>query len=204
MVAGQGSDGGGPVGQDQARRLAHWFRARGLCVPKSALAGCFVGSGAEHETYFDTAGSLAVKLTHDGRFGHCLREDGGIATPFDYLQRLAWHNELFGDDVLLHGLLENSAGLRLVTSQPWIVSHPDKLSPSQTEIDAFLSEFGFQRSSAYPDGYIYYNAEADLVIGDAQPANLLLDGDGVIRPIDLVIARPGPVLRQKLLLAARL
>lgn len=194
----QGTDGCRAGGADQARRLEQWLRAEGLCVPKSAFAGGFVGAGAEHETYVDVVGGFAVKLTHDGRFGHCLRREGAIATPIDYLQRLAWHNELFGDDISLHGVLENSAGLRLVSSQPWIVSNPVRLTPTQEEIDVFMADFGFTRSRCYPDGFIYFNPSAGLVIGDAQPTNLLLDETGIIRPIDLVIAAPDDEFRVKL------
>lgn len=190
LGAGEAADSSHLGRQEQIRWIESWLRARGLCVPKSAFASGFVGAGAEHETYFDPLGGVAVKLTHDGRFGHCLREEGSVSTPLDYLRRLAWHNELFGDDIVLHGMLENSAGLRLVTSQTWITSPPAKLSPSQPEIDAFLGEFGFVRSQLYPEGYVYYNQAAQLIIGDAQPANLLLDTDGNIRPIDLVIAIP--------------
>lgn len=86
-----------------------------------------------------------------------------------------------------------------MSSQSWIVSHPDKLSPTQREIDAFLEAFGFRRSVLYPDGFIYYSADLDLVVGDAQPANLLLDEEGFIRPIDLVIAQPSSPFRQRLL-----
>jgi hypothetical protein len=92
--------------------------------------------------------------------------------------------------LFLRKRLEHSAGLRLVTSQSWIASPPAKLSPSQREIDAFLGEFGFIRSRLYPEGYVYFNQAARLIIGDAQPANLLLDTEGNIRPIDLVIAIP--------------
>lgn len=199
LFAGEASNGSSLGRKEQVGQLEDWLGTRGLRVPKAAIEGRFVGSGAEHETYFDRSGGVAIKVTHDGRFGHCLREEGAISTPFDYLRRLAWHNELFGDDILLHGLLDCSAGLRLVSSQSWIVSHPHKLSPTQGEIDAFLEAFGFRRSALYPDGFIYYSADLDLVIGDAQPANLLMDEDGVIRPIDLVIAQPSLPFRQRLL-----
>lgn len=199
LGAGETSDRGGLGRQEQSGRLEDWFKSRGLCVPKSALECGFVGAGAEHETYFDAIGGVAVKVTHDGRFGHCLRYEGAVATPFDYLRRLAWHNELFGDDILLHGPLERSAGLRLVSSQTWISSNPAKLSPTQAEIDAFLAEFGFTRSQAYPDGFIYFNEASGLVLGDAQPANLLRDVTGVIRPIDIVISEPAPEFLEKLL-----
>jgi hypothetical protein len=199
LGAGEGTDRCSAGRQEQARLLEDWCRTRRLCIPKSALEIGFVGAGAEHETYFDVSGYLAVKITHDGGFGHCLREEGAISTPFEYLQHLAWHNELFGDDIQFHGILLESAGLRLVSSQSWIVSHPAKLSPIQSEIDAFLSEFGFDRSTAYPEGFIYFNPSSGLVIGDAQPANLLLDREGVIRPIDLVIAEPSEAFRQRLL-----
>lgn len=198
LQRGQGTDGGSSGGPDQAEWLEQWLRAEGLCVPKSAFAGGFVGAGAEHETYVDVIGGCAVKLTHDGRFGHCLRREGAVSTPMDYLRRLAWHNELFGDDIMLHGFLGNSAGLRLVSSQPWIISNPARLTPTQDEIDAFLADFGFTRSRRYLDGFIYFNPEAGLVIGDAQPTNLLLDETGTIRPIDLVIAEPEEDFRLKL------
>lgn len=196
LCTGQGTDLRRLSRADQIRRLEDWLQSQGLCVPKQAFAQGFVGAGAEHETFIDTVGGCAIKLTHDGRFGHCLRSETATATPLDYLKRLAWHNELFGDDLRLHGFLLNTAGLRLVTSQPWIVSHPLKLVPTQEEIDEFLALFGFDRAKSYPDGYIYFNPEARLVIGDAQPTNLLLDIDGNIRPIDLVIAEPDePFLR---------
>lgn len=201
LGAGEAANRSGLGRQEQIGRLESWLCTRGLRVPKSALEAGFVGAGAEHETYFDPVDGVAVKLTHDGRFGHCLRDEGAVATPFDYLQRLAWHNELFGDDIVLHGLLENTAGIRLVTSQSWIESHPSKLSPTQAEIDIFLSEFGFQRSPLYPNGFIYFNRETGLVIGDAQPTNLLLDREGVIHPIDLVISAPSDPFRQRLLSA---
>lgn len=198
LGSGQMPDGCYFSRQEQARRLMSWFQSRGLSIPKSALERGFVGGGAEHETYFDPTGGVAVKVTHDDRFGHCLRAEGAVSTPLDYLRRLAWHNELFGDDILIHGFLENSAGLRLVTSQTWITTHPSKLSPTQQEIDAFLEEFGFYRSCAYPEGFIYFNTLSGMVIGDAQPSNLLRDINGVIRPIDLVIAEPDGELTQKL------
>jgi hypothetical protein len=104
LAGSEASDGCDLGRQEQIRRVESWLRARGLCVPKSAFNTGFVGAGAEHETFFDPLGGVAVKLTHDGRFGHCLREEGAISTPFDYLLRLAYHNELFGDDIALHGL----------------------------------------------------------------------------------------------------
>jgi hypothetical protein len=128
LVAIQGADDGSSSGTHQARRIDAWFRTQGLCIPKSTFKNGFVGSGAKHETYFDQVGQLAVKLTHDGRFGHCLRAEGALSTPIDYFRRLAWHNTLFGDDIQIHGVVRDSAGVRFVSSQPWIVSHPEKLS----------------------------------------------------------------------------
>jgi hypothetical protein len=157
----QESNGGHFGGRDQAEKLQEWFQTQSLCLPKSAFAHGRVGAGAEHETFVDIEGGCAVKLTHDGRFGHCLRAEGSISTPMDYLLRLDWHNDLFGDDIRVHGFLMNSAGLRLVTTQPWIVSHPEQLSPTQEQIDQFLQLFGFIRSIAFPEGYIYYNPQAN-------------------------------------------
>jgi hypothetical protein len=195
------ADSGGFGRQQQIDALELWLRDASLCVPKQALDAIFVGAGAEHSTFFDVADGVAFKVTFDGRFGHCLRDEGAIATPLDYLERLALHNELFADDILLHGLLESSSGMRLVSSQPWIVAPIEQPSPAQEDIDLFLGEFGFVRSGAFPDGFVYFNAEADLVIGDAQPANVLIDEAGVLHPIDLVIARPAARFRERLVAA---
>ena len=63
LGAGQSPDGCGLGRKEQARNLEHWLSARGLGIPKSSLEIGFVGAGAEHETYFDTSGHVAVKLT---------------------------------------------------------------------------------------------------------------------------------------------
>lgn len=104
LCPGKNPDFARAGGREQARRLETWCRARGLGVSRASFGARFVGAGAEHETYVDTEGGHAFKFTHDGRFGHCLRDEGAVATPLDYLRRLAWHNELFGDDIRLHGV----------------------------------------------------------------------------------------------------
>lgn len=201
LCSGEKADRAGAGDGGQIGRLRTWCQAQGLRVPKSALELRLVGAGAEHEVYFDEQGQRAWKVTHDYRFGHGLKEEGVLATPMDYLERLQWQNELFGDDIIFHGLLESSAGSRLVSSQSWVTGMPGRPVATQEMIDAFLADFGFARSTRYPDGYIYYSSAMNLVIGDAQPSNVLLDENGVLRPIDLVIAKPSSKFALQLMFA---
>lgn len=70
-------------------------------------------NGAEHDAFFDPATGRVIKLTQPGEYG---ASEGLV----EYLQRMAWANELFEDDILVEGWLRypNEPAPRLVTSQP--------------------------------------------------------------------------------------
>ena len=57
-------------------------------------AGLEHRNGAEHHVFFDPATRRVIKLTMPGEFGAW----GGLE---EYLQRMAWVNEFFDDDVLI-------------------------------------------------------------------------------------------------------
>jgi hypothetical protein len=81
-----------------------------------------VSQGAEHVVYHDERRRLAIKATHPDCFGHSMRNEGLAAGPVEYLQRLGWHNALFGDDIRVLGVACSEDSLEIITSQPWIVS----------------------------------------------------------------------------------
>lgn len=104
-------------------------------------AGLKHRNGAEHNAFFDPAARRVIKLTMPGEFGAW----GGLE---DYLQRLAWVNELFDDEVLIEGWLRypNEEHPRLVTSQPWYRVNPERPEPNLTQIDAYMWRTGFLKA----------------------------------------------------------
>lgn len=100
--------------------LRFWTEEAGLFLNEGALQGLRpVTSGAEHEVFFDAANNAAVKLTRAGSYGHSLIEEGRSALPSEYLLRLHYQNELFGDCIRLVGALGGETSLRLPTIAPF-------------------------------------------------------------------------------------
>ncbi len=192
--------GGGRLGAEKAC-LLDWLRRHDLLVENHFLNKLRpVSSGAEHVVYHDAERRRAIKITHPNRFGHSVYdESGGGATPLEYLRRLAYHNVLFGDDIRLIGAHLDENALEIISSQPWIVSHPETPVPGQAAVDEYLASLGFVRSDLFPFGFYFYNRANGLAVADAQPNNILVGTDGRLAPIDLVIGRPGPALLRRLL-----
>ena len=138
-------------------------------------------NGAEHDVRFDPATGRVIKLTQPGEFGAW----GGLE---EYVQRLAWANEFFGDDMCIEGWLRypNEPAPRLVTSQPWYRVNPARPEPTLAEIDAYMWRSGWLK--AYDGAWIH--AQREIVISDAVSKNFVLDVAGHVHPIDLIILAP--------------
>lgn len=138
-------------------------------------------NGAEHDAFFDPVTGRVIKLTQPGEFGSW----GGLP---EYLQRLAWANEFFEDDLLVEGWLRypNEPAPRLVTSQPWYRVNPQRPEPILAEIDQYMARMGWLK--AYDGAWIHRDRE--IVISDALPKNFVVDVAGYIQPIDLIIITP--------------
>ncbi len=109
-----------------------------------------VAEGAEHCVFHDPVRAVAVKATHVNRFGHSAFGEGVPATLLEYLDRLAMQNLLFGDDIRIEGVAFDEGQMEIITTQPWIVAHPDAPTASQPEIDAYFAEFGFRKVESQP------------------------------------------------------
>lgn len=94
-----------------------------------------VASGAEHDAFFAEETQSAMKITRDGRFGHSLEGEGLSALPSEYLRRLVYHNELFGDRIAVCGVIVAENSLQ----QPWIKSAFARPVPEQDEIDEYFA-----------------------------------------------------------------
>jgi hypothetical protein len=156
-----------------------------------------VSSGAEHSVFHDQCGGLAVKATHPNKFGHSAREEGTVATPLEYLRRLAWHNALFGDDIRFLGVTYMEGNIEVVTSQPWIVAD-ERHFITVEEIDAYFERLGFIHVELAPDVPLYYNPLLQVLVADAHERNVLLSEDGHLVPIDVVVGNPSESLRNRL------
>jgi len=180
--------------------LAEWVEAGNRLLSSSCLDGLRrVSSGAEHVVFFDEAGHQAVKLTHPGEFGHSPYGPGIKAVPTEYFERLHYQNNIFGDDIRIHGVLNDGEGhIQVVTSQPWISANADRPNPTTEEIEAFLKEHSFECALLNPDAPLFYSRALGLIVADAHDQNVLRDIEGNLVPIDVVIGIPGPSLLQEI------
>jgi hypothetical protein len=102
------------------------------------------------------------------------------ASPIEYLERWAWHNELFGDSVEFIGVLDTAKGLRLIISQPAIEGRP----ASEEEIDTFFRSHGWKRIVISGD-IAYFDSVKKMVISDTHRGNIIAQENGLLLPIDL-------------------
>ena len=177
--------------QREVALVAEWATRFGYCLSEDFLQQFkAVSSGAEHEVFFDQISQCAVKVTRDGRFGHSLIGEGQSALPSEYLQRLIHHNQIFGDNILLLGLIATEGNVRLVTSQPWIAEGGALADITEVDVVEYFESLGFQKSSV-ADVAAFYNKELDLMVLDANLKNILSDSTGKLFPIDVVVGKPG-------------
>ncbi len=102
----------------------------------------------------------------------------GPATPLEYLDRLALHNEQFGQSVEFIGLVRQKGGLSFVISQIFLIGS----KPSIPQISAFMISKGFRKLGA---ANAYYRAEDHLAVFDAHARNFVLTEDVPV-PFDVI------------------
>jgi len=182
--------------EEEKSLLREWCARNGFELGQDALVGGRpVSSGAEHDVFFSDSENRAIKLTRSGGYGHSLVQEGKSALPTEYLLRLNYQNELFGDFIAFQGIISGETGLQILTSQPWITAHPENPTPSDEEIDNYFENLGFHRRENLPVA-AYYNDEMDLAVLDAHAQNILRDEREELVPIDLVIGHPGEWTRK--------
>jgi hypothetical protein len=187
------------VGRAERERLIEWTSIYGKKLePDFLIWYSRVGSGGEHSVYRNRESNRAIKVTHPNKFGHPIWDEYTPSTPVEYLNRLYLHNQLFGDDIHITGLILGDDHVQIVTSQPWIEVHPDNPIPESSEIDAFFDEHGFRRVAIGTATPFYFDEAAGILIGDARDENFIRDPEGELVPIDLVIGKPGPDLLQRI------
>jgi hypothetical protein len=166
------------------------------------VPGEFIGAGGEHDVWFTDKGSHVFKLTNRSQFGYVVDQANDNranklmlrpALPSEYLLRLGTQNLVFGDSILLLGVLAAPEVPRVLTVQPYA----DQGRPAQEEIDSFMLQSGFVRvaddmmMSQFSTKPFWYRAHDSILTGDANPENFSRIDDETIVPID-IIAHPYP------------
>lgn len=135
-----------------------------------------LGGQSEHTVFHVASCGRVVKFTLPPAFG---AQGDALA----YLRNLQASNRLFGDDILLHGILQTEQGLALVTSQPFIEgSRPGDEEVAKWFIDGGYRSIGHNR---------WLNDATDTEIADAHTGNLIKTSDGDLIPIDLQVLNEG-------------
>jgi len=128
-----------------------------------------VAEGGEHTVYLDRQTQRALKISHPDVLG-----DGSIGHPKnirEYLHNLYLHNQEFGDDIRLEGVvnLHLTPFPQVVISQPWIKrARPATLS----EKKEYFTGHGYEY---HADKEVFIKTTGDqwLLVGDHDGDNVL-------------------------------
>lgn len=126
---------------------------------------------------------IGVEPAGAGLPGRLVTED---APPFVYLRRLTMANSRLGDDLWLHGVVDDPAGPRMVVSQRDIGGEP----ASYEVIALHLGRHGFVPVNQKT----FYHAGENLLVSDAHPGNVFCALQDVIA-FDVCVQRPEGALR---------
>lgn len=172
---------------ESSRQAGHHFAFSSPCEWRDRLNSTEVAFGREHRTWKHDDFSRIYKYTYPNQFGRTpFYGSGGLgntdALPFEYLTRLALHNEIFGDDVVIEATLEDEQKRMIVAiSQTFIEGD----HPTQVQIDEYMTAEGFVKTRSGD----WYRASDDIAAFDGHPGNFIRMPDGQVVPIDLVPIR---------------
>jgi hypothetical protein len=162
--------------------------------------------GSEHHVF---EGDRWVKITKgDGSsFGYQPLDEGkknewmiskDPADLLSYLEKLALHNQVFHDDIVLHGVLADPLGkVALIISQP---DYQGTFAGVYTAINPAMEAAGFVRveppSAWLEEPSAYYRPADNIAVIDLHSENALLEGNGTfLRVFDNIMLQPTGALR---------
>jgi len=169
--------------ETEQRRLIQWAQENRKLGSNRQLPP-EIGRGGEHRVFFKENTQRVIKSTLPDRqkgYGISLGSFTHGATPSEYLDRLALHNQIFDDDVRLERIVVSSGKPIVITSQPFIRG----LQAKAVELDDMMVNKGYEKLA---DG-AYYDEVAGLLVFDLFPRNAIQTETGEIFPIDPVIQR---------------
>lgn len=182
------SRGGKTELRAQFNNLAVWAKSCYRLIDYQPPLGADTSSGTEHVVYVHEADGRVYKKTKDGLFGSIRTEQGTrrTATPYFYLRRLEWTNDVFDSDLRLEYIVPGPPSA-IVISQPfWEAKDPDNASPSVDEIVTFMTQLGFE--SVHKNPQEWYRKSDYCSACDAKAENFINGHEGII-PIDLIVSK---------------
>ena len=214
---------GPPAGNEQARiaearrhdktLLINWARNAGVLLSETPdrypLNSPQDKGGREHHVFHDTASNRWVKITKgDGSaFGFQPLDEGkndewmisqDHADVVSYLEKLALQNQVFHDDIVLHGVIADPLGkVALIISQP---HYKGTFAGVYTAIKPAMADAGFVRieppSARFEDPSAYYRPSDNLAVVDMHDQNAILEDNGTfLRVFDNIMLHPTGALR---------
>lgn len=157
----------------EAESLQRWAREQGRLIGREELSTLIGGSsqiegGSEHDV-FSVADGRVLKMTRPPNFG--ARGDA-----VNYLTNVLACDSLLGMDWRFEGIVETSDGVRIISSQAFIVGE----EADESLIEAQLTMLGFEKKREHT-----WSRYDGLMLADARPANILRDAAGLLHFIDV-------------------
>lgn len=169
--------------------------------------------GGEHTVYIPQGSEVVVKHTLPGFYGRIMDETKLLdprtfqnktrlmmraALPSEYLRRWAVMTDVFGMRTHYLGkVIGSDREPQMAVEQPFI-PEDENLPATSEDAEAFFTAHGFDRvDNAHiinPEvhGVTWYRQRDGVLVTDAHARNFRRDLDGVIIPVDLVIALVPP------------
>ena len=186
LLADLGTSDGTNVSQrirQEAQSVVSWAReSNRLLDPRrfGRLAACYpqLGGQSEHTVFHLQSRGRVIKFTLPPNFG-------AQGEALAYLNNLEAANQVFGDDIRLHGVLETKRGPALVISQPYVFGNV----PTSQEVATWFEANGYHSKGHNR----WKNATTGAEIADAHVGNLIKISDGELVPIDLQVLSMGSI-----------
>ena len=194
---GENDGGAGESDDDWDKPERQWSELREWAAEKRMIltdAGPERTGGREHDVRFDSGTKRWTKFTRPGLAGFMVdwQEDGTPyllnALPEQYFVRMLWQNKLLGDEVEFIGLWRDEArkAWRIVITQPDVPGEP----ATKTEIQKGMKALGFVqmrwKGVGYEDSTCWRIGRVG--VWDVHPANVVMGKNGIIAPVDVIIA----------------
>jgi DNA ligase (NAD+) len=167
--------------RQEAQSVVHWAReSNRLLDPRrfGRLAARYpqLGGQSEHTVFHLQSRHRVIKFTLPPSFG---AQGEAVA----YLNNLEAANRIFGDDIILHGVLETKCGPALVISQPFVTGD----APTPEEISLWFEANGYHSKGHNR----WKNNQSGVEVADAHVGNLIRIKGGELVPIDLQVLHEG-------------
>ncbi|MDP3850136.1 MAG: NAD-dependent DNA ligase LigA [Luteolibacter sp.] len=175
--------------RQEAQSVVSWARETGKLLDPARFGEVAsryptLGGQSEHVVFHLQDTDRVLKLTIPPAFG---AQTGACA----YLANLDAANQLFGDDIRLHGILETSQGPSIATSQPYVTGS----EPTADEVSSWFKSNGYHSTGHNR----WKNEDTGTEIADAHLGNLIKTEDGELIPIDLQVLSEGNFLSSSII-----